>query len=192
MTSQPSPQPKLQKPRSQHTQHAAPLALCVASVFALGGGFYAYTQHHTETANTHALAHATPLKAAAQLSMISLEQAPKALERTPFDPTTRTKIMAALQRGDMRLAQLPLLDDAGTPGQIIDVTSAGITQRIVLTGSFQPVLLPITTAGAVTITPITPPHNALLSIIAMTALGPQALPSLTGLNQAIELGVIVQ
>ncbi|GBR47052.1 hypothetical protein AA106556_1323 [Neokomagataea tanensis NBRC 106556] len=124
--------------------------------------------------------------------MLSLDQAPKALAQAPFDPTTRAKIMAALQRGDMRLAQLPLLDAAGTPGQIIDVTSAGITQRIVLTGSFQPVLLPITIAGAVTITPVTPPHNAALSIIAMTALGPQALPSFTALNQAIELGVIVQ
>nr|WP_294914941.1 hypothetical protein [uncultured Neokomagataea sp.] len=192
MTTHPPPQPELQKPRAQHTANTGLLTLCLASIFALGGGFYAYTQHQPSTEHTHTAPQRPPLQAATQLSMLSMDQAPKALEQSPFDPATRSKIMAALQRGDMRLAQLPLLDNAGTPGQIIDVTSAGITQRIILSGTFQPILLPITTAGAVTITPITPPHNALLSIIAMTALGPQALPSLTGLNQAIELGVIVQ
>lgn len=192
MTPHPPPQPKLQKPRAQHTFSAGPLALCLLTVFALGGGFYAYTQTHSAPADTQTTPQIAPQKAAAQLSMISLEQAPKALEQAHFDPSNRAKIMAALQRGDMRLAQLPLLDDAGIPGQIIDVTSAGITQRIVLTGTFQPILLPITTAGSVSITPVTPPHHALLSIVAMTALGPEILPSLTGLNQAIELGVIVQ
>ncbi|QDH25113.1 hypothetical protein D5366_07695 [Neokomagataea tanensis] len=188
----PPPRPELQKARPQASSNTGPIALCLLTVFALGGGFYAYTQGLLPASPAKMADTPKPLPAAAQLSMLSLNDAPKALAASHFDSATRAKIMASLQRGDIRLAQLPLLDAAGVPGQVVDVTSAGITQRVVLSASFQPVVLPITTAGAVSITPVTAPHNALLSIIALTALGPEALPTLTGLNQAIELGVIVQ
>ncbi|MFT8355224.1 MAG: hypothetical protein ABF617_11575 [Gluconobacter japonicus] len=132
------------------------------------------------------------LHAAAQLSMLSPEEAPEALMGTSFTDQEKNHILAAVRRGRMRLVDMPVLDSAGVTGQTISVTTAGLTQSVVLTGQFQHLILPIAEAAQVTVAPLTIPHAPVLDIVAMTALGPEALPGMTALDQSIVLDVIVQ
>ncbi|MBS0983883.1 hypothetical protein [Gluconobacter cerinus] len=169
------------------------------AVVTIGAGAFFYTHATTPKAavpapppDNAAVGTAPALQAAVQLSMLSAQNAPKALAATSFNAQQRSQILAAVQRGDMRLVEMPVLDAAGVTGQTVDVTVSGLTQRVVLTGKFQRLILPIAEAAQVTIDPVTMPHAPALTIGAMTALGPEALPSLTALSQRIVLGVIVQ
>ncbi|KXV32463.1 hypothetical protein AD940_15580 [Gluconobacter thailandicus] len=198
MTVQPEPKPQLlpkQETSRSLSLWAGGTLLAVASI---GAGAFFFTHSTSATAalsstsgNPTASA-ASTFQANAQLSMIAPGDAPKALAGTSFTEEQKSRIMAAVQRGDMRLVEMPVLDGAGVTGQTIDVTVSGLTQRIVLTGQFQRLVLPIAEAAQVTIDPVTMPHTPALIIGAMTALGPEALPSLTALNQRIVLDVIVQ
>ena len=198
MTAQPEPKPQLlpqeETPRSRSLWAGGTL-LAVASI---GAGAFFFT-HSTSapaalssTSGNQTASAAFSLQADAQLSMIAPGEAPQALAGTSFTEQQKSRILAAVKRGDMRLVEMPVLDGAGVTGQTIDVTVSGLTQRIVLTGQFQRLVLPIAEAAQVTIDPVTMPHAPALIIGAMTALGPEALPSLTALNQRIVLGVIVQ
>lgn len=198
MTAQPEPKPQLlpqeETPRSRSLWAGGTL-LAVASI---GAGAFFFT-HSTSapaalssTSGNQTASAASSLQADAQLSMIAPGEAPQALAGTSFTEQQKSRILAAVKRGDMRLVEMPVLDGAGVTGQTIDVTVSGLTQRIVLTGQFQRLVLPIAEAAQVTIDPVTMPHAPALIIGAMTALGPEALPSLTALNQRIVLGVIVQ
>lgn len=198
MTAQPEPKPQLlpqQEPRSGRSLWAGGTLLAVASI---GAGAFFFT-HSTPTppalsspSGNQVASAASTFQAAAQLSMISPGEAPKALAGTSFTEQQKSSILAAVRRGDMRLVEMPVLDGAGVTGQTIDVTVSGFTQRIVLTGQFQHLVLPIVEAAQVTIDPVTMPHAPALTIGALTALGPEAMPSLTALTQRIVLDVIVQ
>ncbi|MBS1049506.1 hypothetical protein QMA67_00615 [Gluconobacter japonicus] len=200
MTIQPEPKPQLlpqqETPRSRSLWAGGTL-LAVASI---GAGAFFFT-HSTSTPAAATLASpsgnqtasaASTFQADAQLSMIAPGDAPKALAGTSFTEQQKSSILAAVRRGDMRLVEMPVLDGAGVTGQTVDVTVSGFTQRIVLTGKFQHLVLPIVEAAQVTIDPVTMPHAPALTIGALTALGPEALPSLTALTQRIVLDVIVQ
>lgn len=198
----PSPVP-LKRP-SPSTRPYAAACLAVLALFGTGAVFHTYSAQQTTGQQTTAQpssgaaasgdgtkAH-TAIPLTVQLSMLSPNNAMHALQHSAFDATTRAQIAAALNRGDIRLAQLPVLDSLGLTGQSIDITTTGLTQRVILSGQFQPVLLPITTAGLVTITPATHLHSPGLSVTVLTALGPQMLPALTSQDQMLELNVIVQ
>ncbi|QDH16550.1 hypothetical protein [Swingsia samuiensis] len=194
----PSPQP-LHTPSI--TENAKPHRKSWLSIGAIGftilaAGFHFYNTHtpQTEKSSTEQVTShkSDALRAVTQLSMILPENAPQALAKSRFSPTQQSMILAALKRGSMRLVEMPVLDAAGLSGQTIDISVAGLTQRITLTGHFQRVILPISEVGQVTITPVTAPHAPVLNIGAMTALGPEVLPSLTSLDQSIVLNILVQ
>ena len=202
MIPKPEPRPELISPQAAHQSRMMWAGGGLLAAITFGAGAFFYSTHGGNTAPAPApavsqsqntsVASTTDMAAAAQLSMLPSSQAAKALARTSFNADQKARILAAVQRGEMRLVQMPVLDASGAAGQIIDVTTSGLTQRVVLTGKFQPLLLPIAVAGQVMVSPVTMPHAPALTIGAMTALGPEILPSLTALDQRIVLSVIVQ
>ena len=130
--------------------------------------------------------------AAVQLSMLPPAKAPAALAKSGFSPADRARILAAVKDGKMRLVEMPVLDASGAVGQTIDVTVSGLTQRVILNGRFQHLIIPIVEAGQILIAPVSIPHAPALIVGALTALGPEALPALTTLDQRVLLNVIVQ
>ena len=203
MTVQPDPRPE---PRPQPLP-ADPASRSRAlwggggliAALTVGAGAFFYT-HNTATPPAPAMAPpsqnvpAIPAAqtAAVQLSMLPPAKAPAALARSGFSPADRARILAAVKDGKMRLVEMPVLDASGAVGQSIDVTVSGLTQRIVLTGKFQHLVIPIVEAGQILIAPISIPHAPALIVGALTALGPEALPALTTLDQRVLLNVIVQ
>lgn len=127
-----------------------------------------------------------------QLALISASQAPSALAKTDFSQEQKTQILAAIKNRRMRLVRMPIAQVAGLPGQILTITSGGMTQSLRLKPSLQAVVLPIYIAGEVTVTPATPPPAGGLQAGVLTALGPLILPVLATLNQQVVLDVIVQ
>lgn len=193
----PAPLPRIEAPRGSLWAGGGLIAALTVGTGAL---LYSYSQPApkavpppaADSSAPGAPAAEAPLKAAAQLSMIAPDHAAKALSGSGFTPEQRAGILDAVKRGEMRLVAMPLLDTAGLAGQVVTVSTSGISQNVVLTGKFQRVVLPISKAGQVVIDPVSLPHAPALTIAAMTALGPELLPSLTALNQQIVLDVIVQ
>ena len=194
---EPRPQPLPSEPASRSRALWGGGGLIAA--LTVGAGAFFYT-HNTTTPPDPAIAppaQNTPAvpaaqTAAVQLSMLSPAKAPSALAKSGFSPADRARILAAVKDGKMRLVEMPVLDASGAVGQTIDVTVSGLTQRVVLTGKFQHLVIPIVEAGQILIAPVSMPHAPALTIGALTALGPQALPALTTLDQRILLNVIVQ
>ncbi|WP_408873922.1 hypothetical protein [Gluconobacter roseus] len=194
---EPRPQPLPSEPASRGRALWGGGGLIAA--LTVGAGAFFYT-HNTTTPPAPAIAppaQNTPAvpaaqTAAVQLSMLSPAKAPSALAKSGFSPADRARILAAVKDGKMRLVEMPVLDASGAVGQTIDVTVSGLTQRVVLTGKFQHLVIPIVEAGQILIAPVSMPHAPALTIGALTALGPQALPALTTLDQRVLLNVIVQ
>ncbi|MBF0858552.1 hypothetical protein HKD24_04875 [Gluconobacter sp. LMG 31484] len=194
---EPSPQPLPSEPASRSRALWGGGGLIAA--LTVGAGAFFYT-HNTTTPPAPAIAppaQNTPAvpaaqTAAVQLSMLSPAKAPSALAKSGFSPADRARILAAIKDGKMRLVEMPVLDASGAVGQTIDVTVSGLTQRVILTGKFQHLVIPIVEAGQILIAPVSMPHAPALTIGALTALGPQALPALTTLDQRVLLNVIVQ
>lgn len=165
----------------------------------VGAGAFFYT-HNTTTLPTPPMAPlsqnspAVPVAqtAAVQLSMLPTAKAPAALAKSGFSPDDQARILAAVKDGKMRLVEMPVLDASGAVGQIIDLTVSGLTQRVVLNGRFQHLVIPIAEAGQILIAPVSMPHAPALIVGALTAFGPEALPALTTLDQRVLLNVIVQ
>lgn len=140
-----------------------------------------------QTASTKSAVHA-----AAQFAMIAPENAAQLLRHSNFTPDQQQSILAAVKRRDMRLVQMPIADASGQVGQTMNVSSAGLSQNVVLTGKLQSVLLPIRDIGEVSLTPVTVPRPGGIQVVALSALGPELLPNLSSLDQQVILDVIVQ
>ena len=203
MTVQPEPRPEPRPQPLQSEPASRSRALWggggLIAALTVGAGAFFYT-HNTTAPPAPAIAppaQNTPAvpaaqTAAVQLSMLSPAKVPSALAKSGFSPADRARILAAVKDGKMRLVEMPVLDASGAVGQTIDVTVSGLTQRVVLTGKFQHLVIPIVEAGQILIAPVSMPHAPALTIGALTALGPQALPALTTLDQRVLLNVIVQ
>lgn len=207
MSVQPKPHPKRHpEPRAQRLPSEAASrnrtlwgGSGLIAAITVGAGAFFYTHDRT---NVPVLSASAPAEsalavpeaqtAAVQLSMMAPSAAPAALAKSGFSDPDRARILAAVKDGKMRLVEMPVLDASGAVGQTIDVTVSGMTQRVVLTGSFQHLVIPIVEAGQILITPVSMPHAPALIIGAMTALGPQALPALMTLDQRVLLNAIVQ
>ncbi|MFT8346506.1 hypothetical protein [Gluconobacter oxydans] len=203
MTSQyePRPEPRAQPLPSEPASRSRALwgGGRLIAALTVGAGAFFYT-HNTAAPPVPAVAppsQSTPAvpaaqTAAVQLSMLPPAKAPAALAKSGFSPADRARILAAVKDGKMRLVEMPVLDASGAVGQTIDVTVSGLTQRVVLTGKFQHLVIPIVEAGQILIAPVSMPHAPALTIGALTALGPEALPALVTLDQRVLLNVIVQ
>ncbi len=203
MTSQPEPRPE-PRPQPLPSEPASRSRALwggggLIAALTVGAGAFFYT-HNTAAPPVPAVAppsQSTPAvpaaqTAAVQLAMLPPAKAHAALAQSGFSPADRARILAAVKDGKMRLVEMPVLDASGAVGQTIDVTVSGLTQRIVLSGKFQHLVIPIVEAGQILIAPVSMPHAPALIVGALTALGPEALPALTTLDQRVLLNVIVQ
>lgn len=201
MTSEPRPEPRPQPLPSEPAARSRALwgGGGLIAALTVGAGAFFYTHN---TAAPPAPAAAPPSQSmpavpaaqtvAVQLAMLPPAKAHAALAQSGFSPADRARILAAVKDGKMRLVEMPVLDASGAVGQTIDVTVSGLTQRIVLSGKFQHLVIPIIETGQILITPVSMPHAPALIVGALTALGPEALPALTSLDQRVLLNVIVQ
>jgi hypothetical protein len=130
------------------------------------------------------------LSVAGQFAYISPENAPAALKQAGYSQEEQASILAGINRRDYRLAVMPLFDASGTGGTIA-VTSGSVRRVVHLTPEPQPIVLPITIAGEVSIAAISPTGPAGITSGAVTVLGPEALPSLQQ-GETLPLTVIVQ
>jgi hypothetical protein len=126
-----------------------------------------------------------------QLDLLPASQSKAAVAEMGLPPGDAATLMQALQRGRMRLAHLPLLDDSpalsGT-GQVVQVSAGGYTRQVVLTRDPTIVTLPIGPVATVTFRTMEP--NG-VDAVALTLAGPMRLPTLHA-NQVLALGVIAQ
>lgn len=127
---------------------------------------------------------------AGEFAYISPENAPEALRRAGYSEAEQSTILAGIKRRDYRLAVMPVFDAGGTGGTI--AISSGPVRRIVhLTPKPQPIVLPITIVGEVSVSAISPAGPTGITTGAVTVLGPEALPSLQQGDNLL-LTVIVQ
>ena len=143
----------------------------VAPASATGSATGTPTGTPTGTTLPHALA---------QVTIISPENAAKALANSQIPPSARADILAAVKRREMRLSILPMRDATGAAGQVVTVTSSGITQNVVLGPKYQNVVLPIRGAGQATIIATTTPPPDGLHIGALFVTGPTIMPTIPG------------
>jgi hypothetical protein len=97
----------------------------------------------------------------------------------------------ALQRGRLRLARLPLLDDSATlpgAGHIVQVSAGGYTRQILLTRQPQVVTFPIGPAGTIS---FSTPELSGVGIVGLGLSGPVRLPDIAA-GQVFSVGVIAQ
>lgn len=130
--------------------------------------------------------------ALAQVTIISPENAAKALANSQIPPSARADILAAVKRREMRLSILPMRDATGAAGQVVTVTSSGITQNVVLGPKYQNVVLPIRGAGQATIIATTTPPPDGLHIGALFVTGPTIMPTIPGPSDGLILDLIQQ
>lgn len=209
MSNRPAPEPQKIAPAGAETQTSSHTGMATKVVIAaaalLTTGYLAAHNFSGKTpvsssemsavqAPTQETPPATPaaVHAASQFAMIAPEKAAAALKHSSLTPSQQSTILAAVKRRDVRLVAMPLADATGQTGQTVTVSSAGITQTVVLSAKPKGVLLPIRDVGEVMIAPVTTPQADGMHIVALTALGPQMLPTLASTNQQLILDVIVQ
>ncbi|MFT8718426.1 hypothetical protein, partial [Acetobacter sp.] len=177
----------------------------IAALLVVGGGAsWMANQPHGAPENPTGLAAGTPsafqnernassdAKPALLVQMVYIapENAAAALRGAGYTPDEQTRIMAAIKRREYRLAVMPVFDATNTGGTIL--IQSGVMKKIVhLTPQPQNVILPITLAGEVTITPVSAPGPTGITPGAITVLGPEIFPALqTG--DSLLLSVMVQ
>ncbi|MCQ9154420.1 hypothetical protein JZX93_02380 [Acidomonas methanolica] len=208
MRERPEAEPRRLPDPAQRAQHGGMATkVVIAAAALLGTGYLAST--HFPGATRPAPGVAPPLSQSpvptprpathvgAQFSMIAPENAPAALRHSGLTPDQQRTILAAVKRREVRLVNMPLADATGLTGKTVVVSSAGIAQTVVLGPAPKSVLLPIRDIGEVLITPVGPPgatHTIAdgVQMVALTALGPQLLPTLPSTDQQLVLDVIVQ
>ncbi|RFD21052.1 hypothetical protein DY926_02910 [Komagataeibacter melaceti] len=125
-----------------------------------------------------------------QMPMIAPDRAAEMLRQTSYTPAQQAEILAALQRREIVLADMPMYDMLGG-GAVVNVQSLGLVQTVHLGPQPKSVILPIRIAGNVSITTAGDPGPAGIHAGAVFVPGPTALPVLTR-DTEIVIGVVVQ
>ncbi|NHN89670.1 hypothetical protein GOB81_13720 [Acetobacter sp. LMG 1627] len=177
----------------------------IAALLVIGGGASWMANNHSAPAETRSEASAAAsgtqqtsgsalaegqLAATAQLAYIAPEHAAQALRKAGYSTEEQARIMAGIKRREYRLAIMPVFD-AGNTGGTIAIQSGSMRKVVVLSPKPQSIVLPITVAGEVTITPLSNPGVTGIATGAITVLGPEALPVLHQ-DEALLLSVLVQ
>lgn len=191
---QPSPSPEPQKQPLWR-----PVAV-VAAVVGLGGALLAWygqpSPHDAAqpTPQPQAAEQAIPMAAGSlPLSMLPPDDAARAIARSTIPAQQKPALLAALKDNRIRLAALPLADAAGHAGQMLTVSSSGISQQIILGPRAQAVLLPIAREGIVTLTRTSPAGMGPVSIATLDMFhNVVVLPPLTPASPSFAIPVVVQ
>ena len=126
-----------------------------------------------------------------QLSLLPESQAAAAVSEMGLPQGDAAALTQALQRGRLRLAHLPLLDDSPVlqgGGHAVQVSSGGYTRLLMLTREPTVVTLPVGPVGTVS---FSTPETTGVGIVGLTLSGPVRLPELQA-GQVFSVGVIAQ
>lgn len=199
----PTPQ---QQPEQEPGANGTRLAVAViAALLVVGGGASWLADQPHGTQNNRTAAVPPPLPAAqgnrnntaggkqallTQAIYIAPENAAAALRKAGYTPDEQANILAAVKRREYRLAVMPVFDAANTGGTVL--IQSGMMKKLVhLSPRPQNIVLPITLAGDVTITPVSTSSPSGIVTGVITVLGPQIFPVLqTG--DSLFLSVMVQ
>lgn len=190
-TPPPAPTPQPKKPSPWRS-----VALAAAAV-GLGSTLLAMSQTHQQPApSPSAQARQLPpdlMTEPLSLSMLPPDEATQAVANSRLSNQEKTNLLAALKDNRIRMAALPVADASGQTGHIISISSAGLTQQVTLTPQAQPVYLPITQEGIITITRTSPPQLGPTSIATLNVFhAVVVLPPLTPTAPSLSVPVIVQ
>ncbi|MBS0985882.1 hypothetical protein [Acetobacter thailandicus] len=127
---------------------------------------------------------------ATQVRLISPDSAAEALSHSEFSPDEQSQILAAVKRRELRLVEMPVFDAAGSGG-IVTISCGTMSQTVHLAPTPKTLILPITVAGTVSVTPASDPGMSGIGTGVITMFGPQALPVIHG-GQTLSMTVIAQ
>jgi hypothetical protein len=126
-----------------------------------------------------------------QLGLLPESQEAAAVAAMGLPPSDAAALTAALQRGRLRLAHLPLLDDSPVlqgGGHAVQVSAGGYTRLLMLTREPTVVTVPVGSVGTVS---FSTPETTGVGIVGLTLSGPVRLPELQA-GQVFSVGVIAQ
>lgn len=122
-----------------------------------------------------------------ELGLLPMPAGPDAVAAMGLPAGEAAALAQAVQRGRLRLVQLPLFDASGA-GRSVQVSSAGYTRLVPLARQPVVVTLPIGRVGTVSFRNAGP---AGLGVGALTLTGPVQLPTLAA-GQTLDVGVVAQ
>ncbi|GBQ21180.1 hypothetical protein AA0472_0367 [Acetobacter estunensis NRIC 0472] len=171
--------------------------IAMAGLLVLGGGASWLTNHRAspETSPVTHSASQQPMtgggvSAAGQFTLISPDNAARALQKAGYSTDEQTKILAGINRRDYRLVVMPIFDASGAGGTV-SVQSGPITRVVTLTPEPQEIVLPIVVSGDVTFTPLSNPGVHGIQVGGIMVSGPEAFPVIHQ-DESLTVTVIAQ
>jgi hypothetical protein len=111
---------------------------------------------------------------------------PFAIASMTLTETERLRVKDALRAGRIRIASVTLWDNMDEDGDIIDLSAAGFTQRLVIMNKPKTFFLPVVPGSTVRITGIKDGGGGGITLGVGTVLGPIPLPPLA-MGQSVEV-----
>ncbi len=126
-----------------------------------------------------------------ELKLMPLSQESVAIQAMALPSGDAAALSGAANRRRVRLVQMPVYENDGAIGSMVEVASGGFTRTVLLSSTPTVLTLPIDHMGVVSFRLLGPSPPGGLGIGAITLGGPIGLPPLAN-GQVLEVGVIAQ
>ncbi len=195
----PHPSPKLAEPvLPQSGESSALRASCYAGLIVLLalGGWMRFSDRIAAivpglAAPGAAAASATPVRGLVELGLVPASQESAQIQAMQLPAGDAGALQQALNRRRVRLVQMPVFENDGGAGGLVQVSSGGMTRTVRLAATPTVLTLPINHVGTVSFRALGASPAGGVGIGAITLGGPIGLPTLAP-GQVLELGVIAQ
>ncbi|WP_428392352.1 hypothetical protein [Lichenicoccus sp.] len=133
----------------------------------------------------------TALRGLVELAMVPSGEASAAIQAMKLPAGDAAALQQAVSRREVRLVRMPIYENDGAAGRIVQVSTAGFSRTVALSPTPTVLTLPIAHAGTVSFRALGTAAEASVAIGALTLSGPVALPPLP-IGQVLEVGVLAQ
>ena len=193
-----NPSPKLAEPvLPQSSEGSALRGVCYAGLIVLlaAGGWMRFSDRiggvFPPLASPGAAAPADPIRGLIELGLVPAGHEQAQVQAMQLPAADAGALQQAVSRRRIRLVQMPIFENDGAAGGVVQVVSGGLSRTVALSATPTVLTLPITHAGTVSFRVLHAGSSGAVGIGAVTLDGAIALPPLPA-GDVLELGVLAQ
>ena len=131
------------------------------------------------------------LRGLVELAMVPSGAESAAIQAMHLPAGDAAALQQAVSRREVRLVRMPVFENDGATGRLVQVSTAGFSRTVALSPTPTVLTLPIAHAGTVSFQALGTAPGFSVAIGALTLSGPVALPPLP-MGQVLEVGVLAQ